>query len=307
MKIATKFVLYGVEHSPWVQGVRLALAHHKVPTTLTSVPFGFGWFLRYGVVFPALQLADGTRLVDSFAIYEHLDQLEYSMGTNQIPPDDRHQAQVELEKLFTSYALGRVIEHGSWGFVTGWAAMCESPYRLRGICCRAFLACYFLVLIQMGVWLKRRKGYGATNTPRVRELLTSWNARLQKDIWLTGSQPGFLDFALLGHIQCMTSGLTDSVHPLVMEQPALMGWLKRMLELLQGHQPMYAKRLVDSSFQPQIATPKERRLFWLFLAGWVLLAPLTALLIFLCLILRLRNPAHSGAVIARHHSKRAQT
>ena len=59
-----------------VQGVRLALAHHQVPTTLTSVPFGFGWFLRYGVVFPALQLADGTRMVDPL-LYERLDQLGF--------------------------------------------------------------------------------------------------------------------------------------------------------------------------------------------------------------------------------------
>ena len=115
-------------------------------------------------------------------------------------------------------------------------------------------------------------------------LLTNWNARLQKDIWLNGSQPGFLDFALLGHLQCMTSGLTDSMHPLVMEQPALMSWLRRMLELLQDHQPMYVKRLVDPEFQPQIATQHEQRLFWLCLAGWALLAPLTILLIFLCLI-----------------------
>ena len=35
------------------------------------------------------------------------------MGTKEISPTDRVKAQVELEKLFTSYALGRVVEHGN--------------------------------------------------------------------------------------------------------------------------------------------------------------------------------------------------
>ena len=63
-------VLYGVEHSPWVQGVMLALKHHHIDVQLTSYPFGLHWLWNKGPIFPALQLSNGARYVDSFTMYQ---------------------------------------------------------------------------------------------------------------------------------------------------------------------------------------------------------------------------------------------
>ena len=53
-------ILYGVEHSPWVQGVHLALKHYRINVQLTSYPLSLNWLWYKGPVFPALQLANGS-------------------------------------------------------------------------------------------------------------------------------------------------------------------------------------------------------------------------------------------------------
>ena len=89
--------LYGVEHSPWVQGIWLALHHHKVKTRLTSFPLGWNWVWQKGLVFPTLKLSDGSMHIDSFNMYVLLEEAGFELGVSQMSEDERIKAQVELE------------------------------------------------------------------------------------------------------------------------------------------------------------------------------------------------------------------
>ena len=113
--------LYGVEHSPWVLGISLALMHHKIAVRMTSYPLSLSWLWNNGPVFPALRLNDGQTYVDSFSMYELLEQNGYPMGLNSLSQEQRLLLQVELEELFSNYAVGRVSRGKKWRFLIGWS------------------------------------------------------------------------------------------------------------------------------------------------------------------------------------------
>lgn len=291
--------LYGVDHSPWVQGVRLALAHHKIPTRLTSYPLRLSWFLRRGLVFPALELADGTCHADSFRMYALLEDGGYPMGWQELDPAQRDEAQYELERLFFAYALGRCMPGKRRRFMKAWSRMQEEPVTALGVVWRALLASYFWVLIHVGRGALRGAGRDPYDLGRVQHRLAYWDARLAKQPWLTGEHPGFLDFALWGHVQSMASGLTDEVLPLIERQAHLMRWLGALTAMSEAGSPRYIDRLLGGDPQVDQASGRERALFWLALAGWWICWPVTTALILYGFAIRSLNPGRSGALMER--------
>ena len=291
-------ILYGVEHSPWVQGVRLALAHHNIPTHLTSYPLSLSWFWNNGPVFPALKLADKSIHVDSFRIYELLEESGFSVGLHTKSEAERSTDQLELELLFSNYAVGRVMNGRQWAFIQGWSTMREDPHTVLGVIWRALLVNYFWVLINLGIRIDRKKRRIPYDLNQFEQQIRRWNDRLDHSSWLTGPDIGFLDFALLGQIQCMTSGLTDELLPVLQRQPHLMRWLRNILEHFSEYQPVYARRLLEESSYAT-ATPSSRLLFWVAWTGWILFFPVTLLVIVASLQNRFKNPARSGAIISR--------
>ena len=295
--------LYGVEHSPWVQGVLIALAHHNIPTRLTSYPFNLSWFWRRGPVFPALQLMDGTTHLDSFNIYQHLEDDGFPLGVAAMTQHERRLMQVELEDLFSNYALGRCSPGKKWRFIQGWSTMREVPHSTRGTFFRALLSCYFWVLIHLGIRAEKTQGRTPYNLDLIERQLRQWDARLTEQRWLTGPDVGFLDFALWGHLQCMVSGLTDELLPILQRQPHLMTWLTRMMDVLPNHDPMYTRRLFEPQVHVSQATQWQRWLFWCAWFGWAMLWPFTLVVVALSLRNRFKNPARSGAVARRYRKE----
>ncbi|MEC7949221.1 MAG: glutathione S-transferase family protein [Myxococcota bacterium] len=292
-------VVYGVDHSPWVQGVRMALHHQGIPHTLTSVPFGPDWWLRRGLVFPAMRVGDAPVLTDSFRIYESLEEAGASLGVKRLSQAERTSAQVELERLFTRYALGRCANGKDWAFFRAWSTMQETPATRTGAAVRGLLSLYFWVLIRVGIRLRTRRGLPAVDLAEIRSFLAPWNARLERAPWLTGGSLGFLDFALLGHLQCMASGPTDEMLPLVQAFPALMAWQDRMVAELAGHRPLYVRRFRADTSAGDEREPARRGWFWVGWSAGVLGWPLTMLLVIHALVVRNWNPGHSGAATAR--------
>ena len=91
--------VFGVDQSPWVQGVLFALSFNKISFNLTTKPPFFLWPLKYGLVIPVVS-CNGKQLVDSFKIYKE-------MGLNDASsPRESIYVQKKLEKLFL-YSLGR--------------------------------------------------------------------------------------------------------------------------------------------------------------------------------------------------------
>ncbi len=292
-------VLYGVHHSPWVEGIRLAMAHHGLRPRLTSHPHSLGWIWKRGLVFPALRLSDGTIHVDSFSIYGLLEDRGYPLGVEAMPPKARESAQYKLERLFLNYAPGRCIHGRRWRFIQGWSQIPEAPYSTRGAISRGFVSLYFFVLIRLGIRRAQAQGRPVYDLARIEQHLQGWNEQLATARWLTGEEPGFLDFALLGHIQCMASGLTEELLPILRRQNHLLEWLARMLAKVDGTPHLHARRVLEPTAVSIHAGPVDRRWFWF---AWVLAVcawPLTGLVLVVLLARRNRNPGHSGAVVAR--------
>ena len=294
-----KTTLYGVEHSPWLQGVRLALAHHHIPNQLTSYPLSFSWFWHNGLVFPVLQLPDGTTVRDSFGIYQFLEANGYPLGLNDLSDEAILDTQIQLENLFNAYVLGRCGPGKNWAFIRAWSAMRELPHSSWGTLWRALITHYFWILIRLGIWQKQKTKRNTFDLNYIARHLDTWNQKLSSRIWLTGDEMGAFDFALLGHLQCMCSGLTDEVLPLIQQQPHLMRWLELMMRKLPDYDPMYTRRVFEPDAVVNTASVPHRMLFWVVwfisLLGWPITLPFVALAI----RNRFKNPARSGGMATK--------
>ena len=298
-----RVVIYGVEHSPWVQGVLLAMKHHHIDVQLTSYPLSLKWLWNQGPVFPALQLSNGTRYVDSFTMYHLLHSEGYLLGMTNTSEQDLRKEQLEMEKLFSQYALGRCSSGKKWAFIHAWSAMREEPYSMRGVFFRAFLSLYFWILIHLGrLFVSQKTGRDPYDVAAIEKRIEQWERRLDKQNWLTGNgqEIGYLDFAFFGHVQCMSSGLTDELLPLIRKQRNLTDWLHRIQHRYSDYSPMYVTRIDVQNIEIAQSPKGERILFWSAFAFWIACFPLTVLLIFMCLVKRFRNPAHSGAKVKEY-------
>ena len=298
--------LYGVAHSPWVQGILLALNHHKIDTQLTSYPLSIRWFWRRGLVFPALKLNDGSIHVDSFRMYELLEENGFALGVQGVSTEQRTVAQVELEKLFSNYSLGRCIDGKRWRFIKGWSLMQESPSTLHGIVCRAFLSYYFWILIRLVIFFTKRYDRSFFVLAEFDAHMDKWNQQLENRKWLTGDDIGFLDFALFGQIQCMTTGLTDELLPIIKQKAHIVRWVEKMIAITKpvaNGNPIYAQRI----FEPQLVVESppvwQRVMYWLVWSGYLLILPITIAIVFLGFRNRFKNPAHSGAVMSKYRQQ----
>ena len=303
-RVLEPVTLYGVDHSPWVQGIRLALAHHRVPMKTTSVPISLRWVWSKGVTFPVLQSNAGTAIVDSFAMYSALESDGYDLGLHNVSEQRALEAQATLETMFSNYALGRSGPNKRWEFIRAWSVMRERPQRVAGVASRAFLTHYFFILIELGRVARRLEGLKVYDLEQFEADVAHWDAQLRENDWLTGDGPGALDFALFGHIQCMTSGLTDELLPILRNQAALMSWVDRMNTAMEGYQPLYTPRLKDESETNTEHSHTNTWAFWCAWLGWIVVCPLTIPLLMRCLWRRAFNPAHTGAVTRRHSRRR---
>ena len=291
--------LYGVNHSPWVEGVRLAMVHHGIQPRLTSHPHRLGWVWKNGLIFPALRAPDGSIWVDSFQIYARLEAAGHALGVETVPAPERVALQARLERLFLSYAPGRCIRGRRWRFIVAWSQIPERPYTRQGVISRALVSIYFFVLIRLGIRLSEARKRPVYDLDRIEAQLAWWDRRLAAQPWLTGNAPGFLDFALLGQVQCMCSGLTDELLPVLRRQAHLVDWLKRITGHLRDAPHIHARRVLDDSASVELAGRREQWLFWLTWLLALLAWPVTGVALLVLLARRQRSASHSGAVLSR--------
>ena len=62
-------------------------------------------------------------------MYVLLEEHGYDMGLHNMSVHDRFSLQLELEKLFSIYALGRCGKGKKWAFIQGGSTMREVPNR----------------------------------------------------------------------------------------------------------------------------------------------------------------------------------
>ena len=291
--------LYGVDHSPWVQGIRLALSYYGVPCRTTSLPVNWRWWFSQGVTFPVLQPDGQAPIVDSFAMYRALEIQGFSLGLDGVLDTDLLEAQSAMESMFSNYALGRSGPGKRWAFIRGWSNMRERPMHFGGSVARAFLAHYFFCLIGLGRTIRGQKGRYVYDLDKFERDIVRWDRLLQNQEWVTGRAIGALDFALMGHMQCMMTGLTDELIPILRRQSALMEWVGRMCAALPDYEPMYARRLIEDTWHQTTGGGLDRGVFWLTWFGCIAAWPVTLPFLLYCFVRRAYNPAHSGAVSRR--------
>ena len=284
--------LYGVDHSPWTQAVVLAHASNGEAARLRPYP-SWKHFAKSGLVMPAQWEADGTLTTDSLRILQRL--LPVQTKEDQVRQEADFTA---LETLFLAYALERSGPRRRWAFWKGWAGMTDRPLSPFSIACRALLCWYFFLLISMGRVMLRRRLAQRSREERLGHRLSRWSARLERDPYLGGGEPDASDFGLLGHIECMSSGLTDWAMAVVREHPALMDWIQRMHARVRTHSVVYSRRLFSEEGRPKMPSAGCRAWFYLWMVLWIPALPLSLPILAYAFLRRRTVPHRSGGRLA---------
>ena len=294
MKDTAPLHIYGVNHSPWVQGVILNCHLLNIPYSLNSCPDSVDSYLSDGMVMPVCRWPNGTRTRDSFSIMRELQDISAPGNSDALLTREDQEA---LERLFFSYALARSRGKRKLQFVLEWSTMPTGHGAGFASCFRAFMCLYFLLMLTVGRFIARKRGADPDTYERFERHLEPWVQRLNTSPYLSGEQPGSLDCAFMGHIQCMTSGLTDDVIPLLSHHDALTAWLERMHQSLDGYPHDFSLRVRQMSHRPKRASLSDQALFWGTLVLTVIGFPVTLVLLMDAMRRRKKNPARSGAAL----------
>ncbi|MEC7984781.1 MAG: hypothetical protein VX278_06440 [Myxococcota bacterium] len=300
-------LVYGSDHSPWVQTVLLALEHRCVPYQIVQFPISISSYLKHGMVMPVCRWPDGHIITDSFAILAEIDKRHSESGISLlVPPEDPSivaSDQSRLELFFLLYVLAR-FEWGNKGrFVHVWAKTAPqhpSPFLIfLSHAFRATMTLYFILLIQGGIWSQTRKRKAIYKKDLFLKEWSRWCGRLGDSPFFGGDTPHYLDFALLGQIQCISSGLTDEVFSALRQEPAMMHWLERMHTYLPNYPRMYSKRFFSNGFTPTQTSVWGIIVFYMSLILQFALAPLPIVFLLHAFSLRNRNPARTMGKLQR--------
>ncbi len=304
-------LVYGSDHSPWVQTVLLALAYRRIPYELVHFPISVSSYRKHGMVMPVCRWPDGAYTSDSFAILAEIDRRFPPVDMPPlIPPkgaDPLAIVQSRLELFFVLYVLKRFDWGNKLRFIHAWAKTApvhpQSSILLLSHVFRATMTLYFMLLIQGGIWSQTRKKKPIYTE---RTFLHEWNYwcdRLGDAPYLGGTHPSYLDFALLGQLQCISSGLTDTLFPVLRKAPPLMQWLGRMHQQLPGYRHMYSLRLLSDQARTIQTTAWGIFIFYLSLLLQLGLAPLMVIFLLHALTLRSKNPARTMGAMERTRKK----
>ena len=285
--------IFGVDHSPWTQAVMLAHADRGIAAQLQPYPSP-NYFFKSGLVMPVCWDANGQETVDSLFIIQAL------MSDTEVDTQASLEADfTELEALFLTYALDRIGPGRRRTFIRGWAGMTDKPMTPISIALRALLCWHFFVLLSAGRAALNTSRQSRSPEAHLNHRLTAWNDRLEETPFLGGDAPSASDYGLLGHMECMSSGLTDWAIPVVAEHPEILAWLQRMHARLTHHDTLYSRRILDAEAGPAGAGLIARAWFALWVVLWLAVFPLSLAIIGFALIQRIGAANRTGGRLER--------
>lgn len=293
MQNADRFlVVFGTDHSPWVQTVLLACDAYDVRYQLKPFPPSVLAFLRYGLVMPICRFSDGTYTSDSFRILEELGR---RYGGPRVSDADLSE-QRYLERVFIAYVLSRAPRGRRLTFFNAWSKKRDSSDKILWTALRALVSIYFFVLIIFGQRSLNRMKVPLFQEGMLREAFARWSDILEKQPYLGGDKPSAADFGLLGQFQCMASGLTDQTLPLVLEYPGLMLWLETMHHRVDGYERLHSLRFIDPNSTVKSAHLSSQIYFYIALSLAILAFPITFIFLVYALLKRGKNASRTGAL-----------
>ena len=290
--------LYGVQHSPWVQGVLLGFHIRQVPYVLVTCPISWRGYLERGLIMPECHWPDGTLTVDSFEILNELER-RYPLKCHSLPRlSEREQG--ALERLFLSYVLGRTAGSKKVAFIAAWSRMPSGQGAGFASISRAFMCLYFWALIFFGRHVARQRRFDPDNFDEFARQLKYWSSHLEDTNYISGDVVGLLDIALFGQVQCMASGLTDETFPILKSHPQFMDWIKRMQTATPDYSNDFSNRLTGFGTKAVSASFGDQILFWVGLLLALCAFPLTLLFLGDAFRRRYTNPSRTGSKLKKH-------
>ena len=258
-------LVYGGDHSPWVQSVLLGLHERGIPHTVITAP-PLSVLLNSGILMPAVSIDGGPGLLDSGRILG-------ALGFSKVSPEG-HRA---LMQVFGG-ALERV--DSSWEFWFRWSLLRdEHPARVRRLWnhfWRAFSVFYFYSLI---MFARRMR---SPQTPQQRlQAFSYWERRLAEESpFLGGDAPDTVDLQLFGMVQ-MFGSIPGPCLALLREEPSLPR-LREWIEHMQRRFSAYTHLYTGQDFEPRLPAIErspvtERPAYWLGCATMWIALPITLL------------------------------
>jgi|TARA_Y100000991_G_scaffold5814_1_gene4621 glutathione S-transferase len=261
-------LLYGNNHSPWVQAIMMALHEKQLGYSRTTVP-PLEVFSKWGPMMPAISIDGEPWFLESADIL-------YRLGYSQVADEDM----LAIRQAWT----GVMHRTDYWPRFWGEFSLASDPNpnfarRFANNFLRAFTILYFFILIRFGVF---SRGYGDPDNHA--DAYIHWEERLadSKCQFLGGDKPDSEDLLLFGIVQCHCSVPVPTVLALQADPrlPLVRDWIGRM----QGRFSDYPSLFSGSYFSPHSAAPErasglEQFAFWLGSIFWISLLPFTGAVI----------------------------
>lgn len=257
-------MLYGNNHSPWVQAIMMALHEKHLGYSRTTVP-PLEVFSKWGPMMPAISIDGEPWFLESTDIL-------YRLGYSQIADEDM----LAIRQAWT----GVMHRTDYWPRFWGEFSLASDPNpnlarRFVNNFLRAFTILYFFTLIRFGVF---SRGYGDPHSHA--DAYIHWEDRLADSNcqFLGGDKPDSKDLLLFGVVQCHCSVPVPTVLALQADSrlPLVRDWIGRMQRRFSDYPSLFS----GIYFSPHSAGPErangfEQFAFWLGSIFWITLLPFT--------------------------------
>lgn len=257
-------MLYGNNHSPWVQAIMMALHEKHLGYSRTTVP-PLEVFSKWGPMMPAISIDGEPWFLESTDIL-------YRLGYSQIADEDM----LAIRQAWT----GVMHRTDYWPRFWGEFSLASDPNpnlarRFVNNFLRAFTILYFFTLIRFGVF---SRGYGDPHSHA--DAYIHWEDRLADSNcqFLGGDKPDSKDLLLFGVVQCHCSVPVPTVLALQADPrlPLVRDWIGRMQRRFSDYPSLFS----GIYFSPHSAGPErangfEQFAFWLGSIFWISLLPFT--------------------------------
>lgn len=264
-----KVEVYGLNHSPWVQAVLLALHEKGIEHTLHQLP-PLKAFKQWGVFMPAVSIDGNPWEIES-------SQILVKLGLEPISDED----------LETVQGAWQGVQHrpdNPLRFFSAFARAGDtSPsFYKRSVrnFLRSFIPFYMFLLINMFKWKLKPE-----DPDNFGDQYLVWERAVESSTgpFLDGDAPGSRDMLLFGMVQCHSSIPVPPLEPLRSDErlAGLRQWLASMHERFRGYPHLHSGSYFEPYLpQPVAAGPVQRGIFYLGLLTMIVAFPVTVPLAF---------------------------
>jgi hypothetical protein len=260
----TSVLVYGGDHSPWVQAVLLGLFERNIPHTVVTIP-PLAVFRNSGILMPAASIDGRPWMLQS-------EDILCELGFQKVSEED-------MLALFGTLRGGHHRVDSRWRFWVEWSFVRDHHprrlMRLRNHFLRAFSVLYFQRA------LKEIAARTKPGTPEAfRRRYSYWEQKLKESPgpFIEGDSPGTQDFMLFGVVQCHASIRVPPI-PVLHSDPALPNvrtWIRAMQERFRDYEHLYSGVYFEPrTAPPHPATVLDRLAYWLGAAFIWIAAPVT--------------------------------